>query len=375
MKIAQVTLSLPPHGGGVGIVAHSYACKLVEFGHDVTVFTPRSKKKVISNPPYKIKYLRSMFPSERGAIVPQLMWKLRKFDVIHFHYPFYGASHFALFQKLLKKKTKIVVSYHMDTRLQGAGQFIFNNYRRLTLNSLLGRADKIIVSSDDYIENSDIQEFYFKNMNKFIEIPFGVPHFFIPEQKNQQLLSQYGFAKDDIIVEFAGSLDTKNFYKGLSYLIKAFQYIKNEKIKCLIIGDGKLRAQHEEQVKLLGLSHRIKFIGFVDSVKDHMNLCDIFILPSINRAEAFGIVLIEAMACGKPIIASNLKGVRTVVDQGINGVLIEPKNSRDIAEKICYIAENPHIAKTFGERGLKTIEKKYRWNTIVKKLETVYKSI
>ena len=78
------------------------------------------------------------------------------------------------------------------------------------------------------------------------------------------------------------------------------------------------------------------------------------------------------MACGKPLIASNLKGVRSVVDVGINGILVEPKNSRDIANKINYLFQNPDKITSFGKSGLESVEKKYRWSVVTDKLEKIY---
>jgi len=357
------------------MVAHAYADQLAELGHDVTVFVPKSKNQYTTDRKYKIKTLFPIFKFGHGAVLPQLMWRLWKFDIVHLHYPFFGASHFAIFPKLLSRKKKLVVSYHMDTRASGLKGYIFKYYKNFFAPIVTRLADRVIVSSEDYIENSDIQDQYFKMIKKFVELPFGVPRFFKPELKNVDLMKKYGFRNDDFVVMFAGGLDSAHYFKGVNYLVKAFSQIENKKIKCLVVGGGSLVKGLKKLRNKLGLQNRVKFAGFVEDLPIYYNLCDLFILPSINSSEAFGIVLIEAMSCAKPVVASNLKGVRTVVDQGINGLLIEPKNSADIVDKITFFANNPTQAKDFGKRGLNSVEKKYRWSIIVKKLEEIYEKI
>ena len=88
--------------------------------------------------------------------------------------------------------------------------------------------------------------------------------------------------------------------------------------------------------------------------------------------EAFGLVLVEAMATGKPVIASNLPGVRTVVNNGKDGFLVEPKNVEDLTLKIQYLLENEEVRKKFGREGREKVEEKYLWEKIGEKLESVY---
>ena len=374
LKIAQVVCLLPPRAGGIAMVAHSYAEQLIKRGHDVTVFVPKHKGQN-SEKKYKVKTLFTPIKIGLGAILPQLLWRLWSFDIVHFHYPLFGSSVFvAILKKLRGSKMKLVLTYHMDVNLTGWRKVYEVLCRTFFLDFILSSADKIIVSSEDYVENSRIQDFYFKNIDKFAEIPFGVPKLFKPEQKDHELLKLHGLSADDKIVLFVGGLGASHYFKGVNFLIKAFSHIEDEQIKCLIVGGGNLKADFEKLSKRLGLEKQVKFSGYVEPslMVKYFNLGDVFILPSINSSEAFGIVLIEAMACGKPLIASNLKGVRSVVDVGINGILVEPKNSRDIANKINYLFQNPDKITSFGKSGLESVEKKYRWSVVTDKLEKIY---
>ncbi|HMB25836.1 MAG TPA: glycosyltransferase family 4 protein [Patescibacteria group bacterium] len=374
LKIAQVVCMLPPQAGGLGMVAHSYAEQLAKRGHEVTVLLPKAGVD-FGDRQYKIKKLIPWLRSGLGAVMPQLIWRLWKYDIVHYHHPLFGSAFFVCLLKRLKKdKIKLVVSYHQDVHLKGWKGVYEKITRRIFLKQLLKMADKIIVSSFDYIEASNVQKYYFQNLGKFVELPFGAPRRFNPKEKNIALLKKYGFDQDDKIVMFLGGLGQNHYFKGVNFLIKAISLIDDKKVKALIVGRGRLKKDYQKMANDLKVNDRVIFTGYIpDKVKvDYYNLSDMFILPSINSSEAFGIVLVEAMACGKPVLASNLKGVRAVVDPGINGLLMEPGNSRDIANKIGYLVANPKKIKLFGSTGAKTVEKKYRWSVIIDQLEKIY---
>ena len=375
IKIAHVVCVVPPYGGGLGIAAHQQAKQLAERGYDVTVFAPAQKDTREIARKYKIDLLWSIFKLGHGAIMPMLIWKLRKFDIIHLHFPFFGAALLTSLVKFFRgNKVKFIITYHQDLILSGFRASYYKFSMRFSLPFILKLADKIIVSSEDYIEYSFIQEYYQKNLNKFVELGFGVPEQFKPMEKDKELMKKYNFLPNDFVVTFVGGLDWAHYFKGVNYLIRAIKSIENKNIKALIIGSGNLKKQYQELVKELKLENRVKFAGYVsdEELPKHYNLASVFTLPSINKNEAFGIVLIEALACGKPLIASNLKGVRAVVESGKNGLLVEPKNTRDLAEKIKYLYDNPNMVKRLSENGLKKVKEHYRLPIIGDKLEKIY---
>lgn len=379
MRIAQVVCTIPPYGGGIGVVAHQYAEKLIKRGHQVDVFVPRSgKTKKKMSRAYELIKLYPWLRFGNAALLPQLFWKLRKYDIVHLHFPFLGACIFVYLLKLLKgKKMVLVISYHMDLIGSGVRKKIFKFYNKHFLLRNLKVADKIIVSSYDYLSNSNIADYYEKYPEKFVEIPFGVPSAYFSQQKNPSLMKKYHFSLPDKIIGFVGGLDSAHYFKGVNYLITAISKIENQNVKALIVGEGNLRKKYMQEAEQLGVANRIIFAGYVenDFLPEHYNLFDIFILPSIDKSEAFGIVLLEAMACGVPLLASNLKGVRSVVIPGENGLLVEPKNAKDIADKINHLLKNEKLMKDFGLNGIELVNKKYRWPIIAAEVEAVYKKI
>ncbi|OGF29583.1 hypothetical protein A2533_05145 [Candidatus Falkowbacteria bacterium RIFOXYD2_FULL_35_9] len=379
MKIAQVVCTLPPYGGGIGVVAYHYARNLTLKGHEVTVYIPKSTKSVQKiDYEYQVKQLCPVLKSGNAAILPQLFWKLWKYDIVHLHFPFFGAAFFVFLLKMIRgKKMKLVSNYHMDVIGAGVKKSFFSFYNKYLLNCVVKFSDKIIVSSIDYIENSNLREYYHKQPDKFIAIPFGVDERYMPQKKNPSLMSKYCFSSLDKIIGFVGGLDSAHYFKGVNYLITAISKINDQNIKLLIVGEGNLKKKYIEQAKLLGVESRVIFTGYVPNeiLPEHYNLFDVFVLPSVDKSESFGLVLLEAMACGKPLVASNLKGVRSVVIPGENGLLVEPKNAQDIVDKVMHILKDKRLYEQFGLNGVRLTEEKYRWSVVVDHVLEVYNKI
>ena len=285
LKIAHVVCVLPPYGGGIGIAAHQQANMMADLGHHVTVFSPTCSDKRETKRKYKIDQLWSILKLGHAALMPSLLWKLWKFDVVHLHYPFFGSALLTLVASFFKgRKQKLVVSYHQDLILTGWRGLYYRWSTKWVLPLMLRQADKIIVSSQDYIKFSQIQVFYEKHINRFVELPFGVPEMFKPLPKKPEFMRKFNFLDSDFIVLFVGGLDWAHYFKGVNYLIQAIEEIPNKRIKALVVGSGNLKKQYERQTEKLGLQNRVKFAGYIEEkdLPEHYNLADTFILPSIN---------------------------------------------------------------------------------------------
>ncbi|KKQ53679.1 MAG: Glycosyl transferase group 1 [Parcubacteria group bacterium GW2011_GWA2_38_13] len=94
----------------------------------------------------------------------------------------------------------------------------------------------------------------------------------------------------------------------------------------------------------------------------------------VDKSEAFGMVLVEGMACKKPVIASNLAGVRSVVEDGVNGILVEPKNEQELAFALEKILSDDELANTMGEAGLKKVQKRYEWEVVGERLGELFEN-
>lgn len=141
----------------------------------------------------------------------------------------------------------------------------------------------------------------------------------------------------------------------------------------VIVGDGALRSYYETLAQELKIDTATRFVGAVknEQLVDWYNRAKVFVLPSIGRSEAFGLVLLEAMACGTPVIASRLPGVRSLVRDGENGFLVEPSNEAQLTEKMTEILRDEEQWKQFSENA-RVIAQQYRWNDIAEKVSKLF---
>jgi len=379
MKIAQVVSTFPPYRGGIGNVAYCLTDNLAKLGHEVTVFTPcYSKHDNDVNSYFKVKKLIPQFKYGNAAVIWQLAYQLRNFDVIHFHYPFLGASFPILLARLIfARKAKLILHYHMDLVGKNVKGTIFSVYNWFHVERLVNLVDTVLVTSVDYLKSSEILPIYLRHAKKFRVLPNGVDiSNFYPQEKDQTLVFKYGLQNKKAIL-FVGALDSAHYFKGVNYLLKAFQSLKNrENVVLFIVGEGNLRSTYQDMADSFGLSDKVVFTGYLpdSELVKYYNLCDIFVLPSIDKSEAFGMVLIEAMACGKPVIATDLAGVREVVDLKINGRLVKPKDVVKLAEQMEALLNDEELCKKYGEAGRKKVEREYGWATITNKLEEIYQN-
>ncbi|MEI8143486.1 MAG: glycosyltransferase family 4 protein [Candidatus Berkelbacteria bacterium] len=168
-----------------------------------------------------------------------------------------------------------------------------------------------------------------------------------------------------------GTIGNLNLQKGQSYLIESMKYIvKKYPLATLeIIGEGEQREKLEKQIEDLRLVKNITLLGRKSNVVNYLKNWDVFVLPSI--AETFGISILEAMAVGIPVVASKTGGIVDIVKQRKNGLLIEPKNSKAIAEAVIAIISDPIKAASYKREAKNTLEK-YRWDKIIKEIEAIY---
>lgn len=363
MKIAQIVCAFPPYKGGIGNIANKYSEILYKAGHNITTFTPDYKK--IGNGE-KIIRLKPLFKYGNGAFLPQLFFILKKFDLIYLHYPFFGGAEIVWLFKIFNPKKKLIIHYHMDVMNYSLIAKALSWPEKLIRSSIFKQANIITCASIDYVRYSNIKNIYKKYSNKFAEIPFGVDiDKFKPSHINK--------TKPIFQILFVGCLDKAHYFKGVNVLLKAISKLSITNFKLLIVGDGDLKPQYEKRAKNLKIQNKINFLGKISDEKlpkIYQN-SDLFVLPSINQNEAFGIVLLEAMSSGTPVIASGLPGVRTIFNDGIQGYLIKPNSVIDLKEKIEKILNNSEKRNKMRQEARWLVEKKYNWENNRSKLNNI----
>ena len=261
-----------------------------------------------------------LFDLSSAAVCPSLAVEIRraKADIVHIHWPNPTA---VLAYLVSGHRGKLVFTYHSDIVRQRKMAVAFMPILRYALK----RSTAIIVSSPNYIEGSDVL-LEFRDRCRVIPFGVSVDHFNQYDQSEVRRIRElYG----PRIVLGVGRMV---YYKGFEHLIRAMANVDGH---LLIIGKGPLR-EHLGQLALnLKVSDRVTLLSEVDDIRPYYHAADVFALSSVMRSEAFGIVQLEAMACGKPVVNTQLdSGVTFVSPHGVSGLTVPPANSVALSEAI-----------------------------------------
>ncbi len=368
MRIAIVTAVLGK-AGGMGRVVEEQALRLAERGHKINIFFPNTEEadKVKNIEGIVLVPIKPRLSYGHAAWLPDLKKKLDGFDVVHLHYPCFGAIRSLL---KWKKKTdeKLVVTYHMDPIGHGIFHPLFRNYQTRVLPKILNLANRVFVSSKDYAENGDLALYVEKLRDRLVELPFGVDVKRFVQKKETDFKNETTFL-------FVGGLNRAHYFKGVSLLLRAFAQLKNSKL--ILVGFGDLVDQYKKEARNLKIEKNIEFVtnaGF-QKLPEYYQKADCFVLPSVDRSEAFGLVLLEAQASGIPVIASDLPGVRTVFEDKKTGLKIAPGDEDALFDAMQWMINNVEERKLMGERARLRMELRYDWDIVMDKLEATYKSL
>jgi len=181
---------------------------------------------------------------------------------------------------------------------------------------------------------------------------------------------KYGFFRGSKIIGYVGRLHEE---KGLNILIDAFYQLSRrfDHLYLLLAGDGPERKKLERQVTHLDLEKKVLFLGYKEDIPLFLNLIDVFVLPSITR-ESFGIVLIEAMACSKVVIASNLGGIPEIINNGVDGFLFNPGNEKELADLLSKALSDEKMVKEVEEKAFKKVKKYFSVDVMINKMEEAF---
>ncbi|MBI4713969.1 glycosyltransferase family 4 protein [Candidatus Uhrbacteria bacterium] len=373
-KVAHVVCTYPPYRGGMGNVAFEYTERLRERGYNVHVFTTKHNAEV-EDPEY-IHRVPSIVHIGNAGVMPSLFQRLIGFDLVHLHYPFFGGAEPTIVRKTISKDQGLVMTYHMDATANGMRGALFGAHRRVILPWLVNRADRILASSQDYIDGSTISEIP-SAMNRVEIHPFGIDLNRFRVGRDDLFKQRLGIQTDVPTMLFVGGLDSAHHFKGVSVLFEALELIDSLPWEMMIVGDGNLRASYESMIRRSSCRDKVHFLGSVaDRDLPKIYRCaDFHIFPSTRRAEAFGLVALEAAASGIPTIASNLPGVRTVVLDGNTGLLVPPENVLELANAMRLLLTQSELRQKLGQSARLNAEAYFDWDPLITKLEETYRSV
>lgn len=328
-----------PEIGGVEVTAQ----RIAELGLEVfkkSIVITFSKHNVLAeeniNGVHVIR-LNTVIRHDPIRLSPRFGSTLKKYSqenaVVVFHFPSVQSELFFYNNDIQAKK---ICFYHSD--IVGWGT-LGNAYNRLIVPNFLSKMDRIVVTSPNYRNTSPF-------LRPFLDKVRVIPSFvdtkhFRPMQKTkrQEICSVLNCGTDSKIVLYIGRFGR---YKGLDYLVRAIALLPDNYF-LVLIGDGPERVRIESLVTDLQLEKRVLRLDHVpyDDLPEYYSSADVFVLPSIDRGEAFGLVAVEAMACGVPVVTTELgTGTSFHNIDGITGVVVQPRNERALADAVAEICEN-----------------------------------
>jgi rhamnosyl/mannosyltransferase len=368
MKVLQVYKDYcPPVKGGIEGHINLLSRGLAKRGIEVEVLVSNTgpRKTTASDNGIAIISVPEFGRLASAPVNPTLPFWLKRLardaDVVHFHFPNPTAE---LSYLLCRSNGRIVVTYHSDIVRQAR---LGACYRPL-LRRFLQRAGAIIATSESYLQSSRILGRF---QDKCTVIPLGIDldrFRFRPQQAAEidAVRARYG---PDIVL-FIGRF---RHYKGLHLLIRAMTRVEGT---LLLIGTGPLEQDLRWLVRSLKVEGRVVFLGELsdDEVDVYLHASDLLVLPSILRSEAFGVVLLEAMACGKPVVSTELgTGTSFVNRHGETGLVVPPNDPVALERAISFLLANPETRINLGRAGRMRVERDFSWDTMVERVLAVYR--
>lgn len=370
MKILEVNKAYFPHTGGIETLVKQYSEELGQLGNvnlEVLVCRDNRGKKSVENvngvKVTRASSLGTYFSCPLSFSFIRLFRKMAKdVDVIHIHVPFPLADVALLLSGF---KGRVVVSWHSDIVKQKKLMLLFKPF----MMRLLNRADCITVATEGHINGSS----YLPQFRKKCRIiPYGIILNDYLEIERKPILSNLLSSKDSVKIFFTGRLV---YYKGVDVLLKAFRLVKN--CELFIAGTGELETELKEYVSSHGMENKVHFLGYLPDLelKQAFADCDIFVLPSTAKSEAFGIVQLEAMVYGKPVINTMLpSGVPYVSLDGKTGLTVPPADPKALAKAINTLVCDTKLREKFGNSAFERVKNAFDEKAMIKKLYSVLKN-
>jgi phosphatidylinositol alpha-mannosyltransferase len=382
VRIAIVTDYYYPQLGGITEHVHGQATQLAARGHEVTIITGHllhtpavvdGDERPQRAEPFEVirtGFALPMYGNNAQTLhtIPPLLWeslrilfRRRKFDVMHVHAP-YNPSFATLAPLVMPKGTVGVGTYH-SVFSGGPGLDALAPLMRWSFSHLHAH----VVVSEACIGSLTP---YFPSFAWRV-IPNGIDeHHFSPEAEPIPALTADGKP----VILFLGRFDPRN---GLGTMLRAFELVHREyggKVRLCVVGDGPLRSYYQRQLDPL-VAKDVVWPGRVDwSRPRYYASANVHCTPC-NRA-SFGMVLLEAMSCGRPVLASRISGFQLLMEHGRQGLLVNPADDAErFATGLLYMLDRPAERARMGLEGRRTAVTRYAWSHVAGQLESLYEEL
>ncbi|MEK6280884.1 MAG: glycosyltransferase [Acidobacteriota bacterium] len=364
MKVLHVGKFYPPHMGGIETHVQVLCQELQKrVNVEVLVASETKDDEEFWDDRVKVTRVGTRFKLSGAPVCPGLSGKIRraKADIVHLHLP----NPPAILSYLASgHRGQVVATYHSDIVRQ---QFLAKTFDPI-LRLFLKRCAVIIATSRKYVETSPVLSDY---VDRCRIVPYGIPIKQFSAYDSLEIArirKQYGSR----LIISAGRLI---YYKGFMHLVDAMSKIDGH---LLIVGEGHLREDLESRARANQVSHKITFLGEVHNqdIVPYYHAADVFALASIARSEAFGIVQLEAMACGKPVVNTNLdSGVPWVSLHGMTGLTVPPNDPLALAGAINKLLDDSELREAYGQAGRVRVEDEFNQDVMLEGMVKLYSQI
>ncbi len=377
LRIAHLTATFPPYPGGAGNTCFHFARVQAERGHHVEVFTATAEGTAPDPGRALVHRIEPVFRIGNAPLIPAIAG-LTGFDVLHLHYPFMFGAELTMVGRLRTRGRGQALLVHYKNRIVGRGgrRAIFGAYEHTVAPLLIRSADRICVLSRDHAESVPyLRAALERTPERVREMPNGVDaEVFKPGPDAAGIRERLGIPGDAVVAAFVATLDRAHHFKRLDVAIEALARSGHDS-HMVVAGGGELLDGYRRRARESGVGDRVHFLGRLPQtgLPDVLRASDLILLTT-EPPESFGIVLIEAMACGLPAIVTEYPGVRAVVEPGRNGLLTPPGDAAAVAAALDEMIEmGPQERRRLGAEGRAKAERSWSWPSLADRMDDVYR--
>lgn len=354
MRVAVVTPRFPPDPGGVEQYAAWVARTLRDGGHQVTVITTGRSRGVIEESYDGIPVIRlsTWLTLSNTPLNPLWWWQLCRLltrlqvDVVNAHAPVPGLADVAAFTS----PAPVVVTYHAGSLVKGGHRAdpVLRAYERRVLPRVFARAAELIAVSPVALSHAT-----------------GRAHLVPPGVNCTRFSPPAPGAERERRVLYVGRVERTSRWKGLQVLVESLVRLRElvPGVRLEVVGDGDDVVPLQKLAAELGVADLVDWAGRVshDELPSYYRRAGVTVLPSLTESESFGMTLVEAMACGCPVVGSDVGGIPFVVRDGEDGVLVPPADAEALAEALAGVLTDPARAARLGAAGRDAALSRWDW--------------
>lgn len=382
MKLLQITAYYPPSLGGIQTFVQRLSQYLADRGHKVdvlTVNTDRAAPEEVT--PHGVRVIRSPldFHLYRAVLSRSFVKRLMNasgYDAYHIHIPFHVGLETAVLAAG-RHKTPLVATHH-GQGLRGSLLYsmMARSYSWFSRTLSLRGVDVPVFLTESYAQSLHLPDAVQRRM-QIVRTGAEVQQF-SAGGRGTAVHQKYNLTPNDPLILFVGYLGKSNRYKGVDYLLQAFVQVRQQiaNARLMIVGDGDWVPDLRQLARKLQVADRVIFAGAVENrlLPDYYAAADLFTLPSISGPENSPVVVFEAMASARPVVATTIPGVRDIVKHEETGLLVPPKDVAALAGALIRVLRERPFQQQAGQRARQLTEQ-YTWSHCAERMEEIYRAL